>query len=524
VSEPESAPGSRPTVVVVGGGIAGLSAAWELTSQVGTGTRIIVLEATDRLGGLLRSEEINGRQVDVGADAFLARRPEAIDLCSELGINDDLVAPSSSHASVWSRGSLRRLPDGLVLGVPTRIGPLARSGIVSPLAAARAALDLVTPAGAERASPAPDRSVGDIVAGRLGSQVSTLVTGPLVGGINAGSADELSAEAVFPALIDASRKGGSLMRALRRSTGTAPGGSNPNSAAPNSAAPNADGEAPVFLTPRAGMASLPGVLATALRTRGVELLTSQPAEKLEPAARQDTGSGPGARWTITTPSQTLHADGVVIAVPARSASELLQDVNGELAELVGGVTTSSVVLITFELDPEALIRPLEGSGFLVPPGRGLVTACTFLTAKWPHLAREGEMLVRASTGRTGDERSISMPDEEIVSEVLGELEQMLGHVGRFDAFEGIAGFGALGQPSRAVVTRYPDAFPQYLVGHLGRVAAMEAAAASLPALALAGSSYRGIGVPACVASGRRAGRLVADAVGPTNSISSADLK
>lgn len=508
MTESESGSGTGPTIVVVGGGISGLAAAWELTSCAEPGTRIVVLEATERVGGVLRSATIGGREVDVGADAFLARRPEAIELCSELGIRDELVSPASSHASVWARGAIRRLPDALVLGVPTRIGPLARSGIVSPLGTARAALDLVTPAGAERASPPPDRSVGDIVARRLGSQVSDLVTAPLVGGINAGRADELSAEAVFPALIDAARRGGSLMRALRRSNG--PGRS--NSPAPESAhagdGASAGGEAPVFLTPRTGMASLPEVLAAALRRRDVEILTSQPVESLQPDS--------GGAWTITTSSQGFDADGVVLAVPAYVASSLLGDVHEELSRHLGGVTTSSVVLVTFELDPEALIRPLEGNGFLVPAGRGLVTACTYLSTKWPHIEREGEVLIRASAGRTGDERAISMLDEEIASEVLGELERMLGHVGRFDAFEGLGGLGALGSPRQVVVTKYPNAFPQYLVGHLGRVTAMEAAAASLPALALAGASYRGIGVPACIASGRRAARLVSGATGSSD--------
>lgn len=517
--------GTGKTVVVVGGGISGLSAAWELSSRAEAGTRIVVLESTDRLGGLLRSESIGGRQIDVAADAFLARRPEAIDLCGELGISEELVSPSSSHASVWSRGAVRRLPEGLVLGVPTRIGPLARSGIVSMAGVARAALDLVMPARQERSSPPPDESIGEIVTRRLGRQVSDLITGPLVGGINAGRVDDLSAEAVFPALIDASRRGGSLMRAVRRASGPDPSTASQSASTQGARSESAGSRAdmPVFLAPRAGMASLPGVLSEALRGRGVELLTSQPVESLEltsgevtsggRASGGGTGGDTGAHWTLTTPTQQLQADGVVIAVPARTASILLGEIDGALATLVGGVTTSSVVLVTLELDQESLIRPLEGNGFLVPAGRGLVTACTFPSSKWPHLAREGEVLVRASAGRAGDERVVSMPDEEIVSEVLGELERMLSHVGRLDAFEGLAGFGALGEPRQVVVTRYPQAFPQYLVGHAGRVAAIEKAAAALPALALAGASYRGIGVPACIASGRRAARLVADAVG-----------
>jgi protoporphyrinogen/coproporphyrinogen III oxidase len=490
-----------PTVVVVGGGISGLSAAWELASCSAPGTRIVVLEASDRVGGLLQSESIGGRQVDVGADAFLARRPEAIELCRELEISSELVSPASSNAAVWSRGAIRRLPEGLVLGVPTRIGPLSRSSVVSALGAARAALDLVMPARRERSASPPDRSVGEIVSRRLGDQVSDHLTGPLVGGINAGNANELSAEAVFPALIEAARQGGSLMRALRR----APSGTGPH------------GETPVFLTPRAGMASLPQALAAALRRRGVDVLTSQPVETLQisGASKDAAVEASSKRWTLSTPTQTLQADGIVMATPASVASKLLVDVHKELATLLGGVTSASVVLVTFVLDPVSLIRPLEGNGFLVPAGRGLVTACTYLSSKWPHLAREDEVLVRASAGRAGDDRAISMHDEEIVSEVLGELERMLGHVGRFDVFEGLAGFGALGKPRQVVVTRYPDAFPQYLLGHLDRVAAMEGAAASLPGLALAGASYRGIGVPACVESGRRAARLVAEATNPT---------
>jgi oxygen-dependent protoporphyrinogen oxidase len=492
------------TVVVVGGGISGLSAAWELTSCMESGTRIVVLEATERLGGLLRSDSIGGRQIDVAADSFLARRPEAIELCGELGLADELVAPASSHASVWSRDAIRRLPEGLVLGVPTRIGPLARSGIVSPIGAARAALDLVTPARRDRGSPPHDRSVGEIVTTRLGRQVSEHVTGPLVGGINAGRADDLSAEAVFPALIEASRRGGSLMRAVRRA--------NPTSAH-SAGAPGA--ESPVFLTPRAGMASLPGVLSAALRERGVEVLMSEQVVALQ-TGKDPAGFKGGAGWKVTTTSHELEADGVVLAVPARNAGVLLEEADVGLATLLERVRTSSVVLVTFRLAQESLIRPLEGNGFLVPAGRGLVTACTFLSSKWPHMAREGEVIVRASAGRAGDERALSMPDEEIASETLGELERMLGHVGRFDAFEALAGIGALGQPREVVVTRYHDGFPQYLVGHLERVAAMERAAAALPALGLAGASYRGIGVPACIASGRRAARLVADALGSTS--------
>ena len=235
--------GGGATVAVIGGGISGLAAAWELScsscsSSAQPGTRIVVLEASPRLGGHLRSGTVGDRVVDLGADAFLARRPEAVQLCEELAIEGTLVAPGSSKASVWAKGALRTLPEGLVLGVPTRMGPLVRSGIISPLGLARAGLDVILPHRPDASSPSQpmqDRSVGDLVRSRLGGEVNELLAGPLVGGINAGLVDDLSAQTVFPALLEASRKGGSLMRALR---------------APLPRPQN--GAAPVFLTPLCG--------------------------------------------------------------------------------------------------------------------------------------------------------------------------------------------------------------------------------------------------------------------------------
>ena len=195
---------------------------------------------------------------------------------------------------------------------------------------------------------------------------------------------------------------------------------------------------------------------------------------------------------------TLEADALVVAVPAHAAAGLLAEVDVELAGLLGAVTSASVVLVTFQLDADALTRRLTGTGFLVPALQGgLVTACTFLSTKWPHLAREGDVLIRASAGRAGDDRASSTGDEELIEQMRGELERMIG---------------PLGEPLQAVVTRFADSFPQYLVGHAGRVSAIEAAAARLPGLSLAGSAYRGVGVPACIGSGRDAARRVLGAL------------
>jgi len=484
----DAAPGT--TVAVVGGGIAGLSAAWALSS-VAPEVRVVVLEAEERLGGKLRTATVGGRDVDLGPDAFLARRPEAVELCRELGLGDELVAPGSRTAYVWARGQLRPLPGGLALGVPTRLGPLARSGIVSPRGTARAALDLLArPRRRAGDRGGPDRPVAEITRRHLGLEVTARLVDPLIGGIHAGDTRRMSTAAVFPALLDADSTGGSLMRALR-------------SAAPASApavpghVPTGDGGAPVFHSVRGGLSRLVEELARALGTRRVEVRLQTPVEHLElrPADAEASRRGDcGTRWALHTPQGAVEADAVVIATPAGPAAHLLGAVDHSVASMVAAIDYADVTLVTLQVPEHGVGRPLEGTGFLVPAGGGhLVTACTWLSSKWPELRRPGDVLLRASTGRSGDDRPASLSDDEIVRRVLDELGPMMA---------------LHGAPTQAVVTRWVGAFPQYAVGHVERVAAIEEAMARLPGAALAGAAYRGVGIPACIASGRRA----ADAV------------
>lgn len=483
-------PSAGPTVVVVGGGIAGLSAAWELTSAA-PGTRVVVLESGPRLGGKLHTGTIGGHPVDLGPDAFLARRPEAVTLCRELGLEDELISPGSRAAYVWARGRLRRLPAGLALGVPTRLGPLARSGIVSPLGAGRAALDLLgrpsRPDG--RARTGADRTVAEITRRRLGREVTARLVDPLIGGIHAGDTAHMSAAAVFPALLDAAAQGGSLMRALRAITpSTIP-------AADHTAA---QGEPPVFHTVRGGLSRLVDALAGALATRGVDIQLRAPVDHLELHRTGDDGPGPdglgAARWSVHATHGTVEADGVIIATPAAATAALLDPVDHALAATVGAIAYADVTLVTLQMPEGSVGHALEGTGFLVPVGAGhLITACTWLDSKWPELRRPGAILLRASMGRFGDDRPAHMSDDEIVGRVLDDLGPILGLRAR---------------PTEVVVTRWPGAFPQYALGHTERVTSIEDGAARMPALALAGAAYHGVGIPACIASGRRAARLV----------------
>jgi protoporphyrinogen/coproporphyrinogen III oxidase len=526
------------TVAVIGGGIAGLAAAWELTSAAAHGLRVIVLESAPRLGGKLLTGTIGGQAVDLGPDCFVARRPEAWTLCAELGLDEELVAPGRRGAYVWARGRLRPLPAGLALGVPTRLGPLARSGICSPAGLVRPVFDLARPSfGSSRtAEPATDRSVGDIVRRRLGSQVTERLVGPLIGGIHAGPVDTMSAEAVFAPLLAASGRPGSLMRALRDCAPApdAPALDAPalDAPAPDASAPDASGVTPgvsgaagrpggasagggpVFLGVRGGLGRLVDRLARALEERGVELRTATPVQALTrtppagpgagraPAAGTDA-AGRGGRWTIHTEGDAVEADGVVVAVPGPAAATLFRPHDKTLADTLGAVAYASVAIVTLRFPAGAVDRALDGTGFLVPAGgrhgdAPLVTACTWLSSKWPQLQRPGEVIVRASAGRYGDDRNASLTDDALVARCIAELGTMMG---------------VRGTATEAVVTRWPGSFPQYTVGHRDRVAAVEAAAAALPSTAVAGAALHGIGIPACIGSGRRAARAVLGGLG-----------
>jgi protoporphyrinogen/coproporphyrinogen III oxidase len=491
--------GGRPVIAVIGGGMAGLAAAWELSQHVGDGSgkdaEIVVLEAGGRPGGKVDATEFCGRTVDVAADAFLARRPEATRLCTELGLVENLVAPGTSGAALWTRGRLRMMPAGMNLGVPTRWWPLARAGILSPAGAVRAAADLFHPHRAEPGATG-DRAVGEVVRDRLGHEVVERLVDPLVGGIHAGGVDDLSAETTFPALLTAERQSGSLMRRMRLPAPPTGDGSTP---------------APVFWSLEGSTARLPAELAAALATRGVAIRTGVAVERLERA----TGHGPGHRtWVLTLagdtgavtgaagPSdsaRTLEVDGMVLAVPAGQASGLLAGHAPRAAAILGDIQYSSVSVVTLSIPSAAIGSELVGTGFLVPrtslvDGRSpLVTGCTYLTRKWPGLARPGDELIRLSLGRYGDDRPDSLDDDELTATAFGELTCILD---------------IAGPPRASLVTRWDGAFPQYTPGHLERVEQVEQSVAELPGIGVAGSTYRGVGIPAVIGSGRHAARAV----------------
>lgn len=471
---------ARRSVVVVGGGVAGLAAAWELSGGAAGPTeatpRIEVIEAGTPVGGVLASAPFAGREIDLGADGFLARRPEATALVHELGWDERLEAIAESGASIWLRGRLWEIPTGLALGVPTSRAAVRAVGGLSWRARAHARRDEFAP---RRLEVGEDATIGEIVRTKLGAEIAYRFVEPMVGGIQAGRIDDLSARAVFPALYEAARQGGSLMRALRLAGPVAPG----------PAAPSTTGT-PLFYSLAGGVGSLPVELARRLRERGVVVREGVAVTALR---RTPASAYP---LEVDTPDTTTPADAVVLAGPAPLVARLLGEADPDLAAL-GGVTYAGAAMVTLSLARGGVTLPANGTGVLVPlettwSGEGtlMVTALTFLDRKWPRLARDEDVLVRAHVGRSDDQRWLEMDDGALVARVLAELATLLGRVAA---------------PLESRVQRWAVGLPQYQLGHLALVARARAAARPLR-VTLAGSAYDGVGVPASIGSGRRGAR------------------
>jgi protoporphyrinogen/coproporphyrinogen III oxidase len=471
---------SRESIVVVGGGIAGLSAAWELTGGVNGPTdatpRVEVIEDRSVVGGSLATSEFAGRTVDLGADGFLARRPEAVELARELGLSDQLESIDAGGASIWLRGALDELPTGLALGIPTSSGQLKNMRGLSRRARFNVWRDEHTPV---HMKVGDDATIGDIVRTKLGREVAYQFVEPMLGGIQAGRIDDLSAKSVFPALLDAARKGGSLVRALRASGPATPGPSTTTTST-----------GPTFSSLLTGVGSLPLEIARELRARGVVVRTGVAVTALR---RTPSGNYP---WEIDTPATTTPADAVVMATPAPVTARLLGALDPRLAVLVD-VKSAGAAIITFSVARHAIILPSTGTGILVPlsspwSGEGslMTTAVTFLDRKWPHLRRDDDVVLRAHVGRIDDLRWNEMNDEQLVARVCAELRFVLS---------------SFGDPNDVLVQRWPEGLPQYYLGHATMVANARVAASTF-GVALCGNAYDGVGVPASIGSGRRAGR------------------
>ncbi|MEV5430321.1 protoporphyrinogen oxidase [Streptomyces sp. NPDC052701] len=454
-------------VVVVGAGVAGLAAAHRLLQR---GARVTVLEASDRVGGKLLPGEVAGVRVDLGAESMLARRPEAVDLAREVGLADRLLPPATATASIWTRGALRPMPKGHVMGVPGTASALA--GLLSDEGLARIGRDAELP----RTEVGDDVAVGEYVAARLGREVVDRLVEPLLGGVYAGDAYRISLRSAVPRLFRAARTHTSLTEAVREIQAEA-------------AAARQTG--PVFTGLRGGVGTLPLAVAESVRARGGRILTGSPVTELRRMAPERDGAGAArparALWRVATGDRALDADAVVLAVPAPAAAGLLEaEAPGAAAELAA-VEYASMALVTLAYRRAGTGLP-AGSGFLVPPVDGrTIKAATFASQKWGWIAEEdpGLVVLRTSVGRYGE------------TEILGRDDAGLVEVSRRDLREAI---GLDATPVETRVTRWDDGLPQYPVGHHARVARIREHLAKLPGIAVCGAQYDGVGIPACVAS------------------------
>jgi protoporphyrinogen/coproporphyrinogen III oxidase len=458
---------SKVKVVVIGAGLTGLATAWHLRDDVD----VTLLEASERLGGEIRTVDFAGAPTDLGADAFLARQPEAERLARAVGLgDDDLVAPASNQVHLWVGGQLRPLPDGTVLGAPTDLGQVVRSGVLSTVGLARAALEPMLP----RRRIVGDRSVADLLGERFGREVVDVLVEPLLGGVYAGDAERLSAQAAAAPIWAAATAHRSLTAGLaehRRRT--------------------AGDTRPVFLTVRGGLTRLVEALAGPLGPR-VRLGTA--------ATGLDRVRG---GWEVATTEGPVRADHVVLAVPAVTAARLLATNAPEVARELTGIRTASVAVIALAYDRGVTAAVPEGSGFLVPRTEGrLVKAVTLTSRKWPHHATRDRFVLRASVGRVDDRRALDLDDDTLAERVDAEVRWATG----------------ITAPARErLVLRWDDALPQYDVGHLARVDRIRHGLRTLEGIHLGGASFDGVGLAARAREAERLAHEVRSAMATARS-------
>ena len=401
-------------VAVVGGGITGLAAAFELQRA---GIEALVLEASGRPGGKVDASEVGGLVVDSGPDGFLARDPAAAELCRLLGLGADLVAPDSAGAYLWCGGQLRALPASL-LGAPFEADSVAGTGLVSDAGAEALRLGLAWEAPALHA----DAAVGEVLRPRIGDEAFERLVDPLLGGINAGSADRMSIEACAAPLYEAARRGGpfglALTQVAERTAGGQGGQGGPGGqGGQGGPAPGpGPGPGPVFQSVRGGTARIIDALSSGLAGA---LRLDTPVESLQRLPQRA-----GHRWLLRTPLGEIGADGVIIATPAFETARLIEPLSPDAAETLGGTEYSDVVLVTFVIPSEHVAHPLDGSGFLVPRSEGLLmTACSWSSSKWSHYRRPEAAVLRVSAGRTDDRRWMDLEPRDLVARLAGELAQ-----------------------------------------------------------------------------------------------------
>lgn len=451
-------------VVIIGGGIAGLSAAYELHKR---GVSFQSLEAAPRPGGVILTEEIDGFTIDAGPDALLIQKPAAATLCRELGLGDRLFPTRQPRkAYILRSGRLHPLPESSILGIPRDVGALAATRLFSLAGKARMAAEIVVP---RRHDAVEDESIASFIGRRFGREAVTYLAEPLLAGIHAGDVDRLSMRALFPRFLQAEQRYGSVLRAFRQI----------------GQRPSKDG---AFLS-----------LPRGLNEIVVALVGSLPAGSLRCNAPVDRIDGFAPYTVHVRGGEAVTGRAVILTTPAYVAADLLEGLAPSAAALCREVPYASSATVALAYPRDAVRNPLVGSGFVIPRvERTAIMAGSWVSSKWPHRAPDGQVLLRAYIGGARDPGALERSDAELQAAAEADFGAILGISGR---------------PVLARVYRWERANAQHEVGHLQKVAAIEAHLKDRPGLFLTGSGVRGVGIPDCVADARATAAAVAEFVG-----------
>ena len=448
-------------VVIIGGGIAGLAAAYELSRR---GVSFLVLEQRTRAGGVILSEQVDGFTIDAGPDALITQKRAAIALCEELGLGARLVSTKQPRLAYIQRGGrLHALPAASVMGIPTRLGPFAATKLFSWPGKLRMAAEVFVP----RKRGDEDESIGAFMTRRFGREATDYLAEPLLAGIHAGDVDRLSIRALFPRFVEAERRHGSLLRGFRR---------------PAAAPSDPDG---LFRSLPGGLTELVDALVKALPRDSVAVGSA--VERIE--------GGPPFRVHVGGRA-AISSRAVIAAVPAFAAGAILRTFDADLSAACAAIPYTSVATVALAFRRDAIAHPLTGSGYVVPRvERPAVLAVSWLSSKWPNRAPDGRVLLRTFVGGARDPRALERTDRELIDLSLEAIAPVLG---------------VSGAPLFSRIYRWDKANAQHDVGHIDRVQVIERALAKRPGLFVTGSGFRGVGIPDCIADGRATGGAAAD--------------
>ena len=468
-------------IVIIGGGISGLSSAFYVLRQAeeqGRQVEISLIEAEERLGGLIHTLRTDDYVIEQGPDSFLARKLAAIELTKELGLEEELTNQNAKQSFIIHEGRQHPMPKGLVLGIPTVIEAFMDSELVSEEGKHRALQDMELPARLAETTGSDDESIGAFLERRLGTEVMERIAEPLLAGIYAAELRQLSLQATFPQFRQVELEHGSLIRGMQASRQVDPPSAEKK--------PSPAVQTSVFLSYKRGLSTLVEGLEAALQ--GIDLRLGAAAVSIEDRSASVSNDDP--RYAIgLEDGSSLEADAIIMTLPAYHSANLLEPLVPvpELREM----RYVSVANIVLAFDAAEFGRELDGSGFVVPRGEGYtITACTWTSAKWSHTAPDGKVLIRCYVGHAGEETIVEETDAEITSRVRADLQTLMG----IEA-----------NPEFVKITRLRRSMPQYPVGHVSRIAALrDRLADRLPGVWVTGMAFDGVGIPDCIRQGKEA--------------------